>query len=77
MADQQTNLRIAKSRHVLAGWEAMRRPVGQIEDLLRMIGQEVDALLEIAGDHPEKTATVDDLVARYRALRSHLKAMAN
>jgi hypothetical protein len=77
MADQKTNLRIVHSRRVLAGWETMGRPVGQIEDLLRMIGQEVDALLEIAEDHPEKTATVDGLVERYRVLRDSLKAMTN
>lgn len=67
--------RIGMSRQVLAGWDA-NPPGGNIEDLLRMISAEVDALTTIATEHPNEPS-IPTLIAGYRDLASRLRAKAH
>lgn len=77
MADEKTLNRIVRSRHVIAGWEAMGRPVGPPEAVLKMIADEIAVLEQIAADHPDRAETLGKLAGRYRAMADRVRQSAH
>ena len=69
--------RLNLSRQTLYGWQQGDGPVGKPEDLLRMIGEEIETLNGIADAHAELTESVSFLVERYRALERQIRQRPN
>ena len=76
MAEDLTR-RLVLSRQTLYGWQQPGGPVGRPEDLLRMIGQEIEVLEGIARENAEFADSVNLLIERYQALQSQVRQKAN
>ena len=77
MTHKEIRVRLAQSKLVFDGWEAIGRPSGKLDDLLEMIGKEVAILERIAIDHEDWVVPANFLIGRYRAFQKRLRAMAN
>jgi hypothetical protein len=77
MTLEKANERLILSRRIIASWERLETSGGKIEDLMRMIGEEITILEGIVAAHPQKALTVGDLIRRYRDLGEQQRVRAN
>lgn len=76
MTPAEADKRIVLSRHTLAGLLAVGG-TDRLEDLIRMVGEEIVILEGIAEQHPGKAAKLVTLVTEWIAYREGLKARMN
>jgi hypothetical protein len=76
MKASEADQRIILSRHTLAGYIAVGG-TGRLDDLMRMIGEEIAILEGVAEDHPGKADKLAALVMEWIAYRERLKARMN
>lgn len=69
--------RLALSEQIIGRWEAHGQPGGPIGHNLRMIGEELAKLLEVAEAAPELAGEVDAVAYRYRLMEAKLKRGLN
>lgn len=68
MTRNEANQHLIKARRVIAVWEHLGMPSGPLEDVSRMIHEEIGILGRIIAEHPAKATAVGDLVKRYEAM---------
>lgn len=69
--------RLSLSERVISSWEALGQPGGPITHNLRMIGEELAKLLEVATAAPDLSEEVDVVAYRYRLMKEKLKRGLN
>jgi hypothetical protein len=69
--------RLALSEKVISGWEAMGRPTGRVEDNMRMVREELEALRKIAADAPDLAERVAAVSERYGRMALKIKLSMN
>lgn len=70
-----TDTRITRSRRVLQGWK--HYPPADVEEALRMIGEEIVELHKLQAKDPSCREKVDTLIEGWKVFQGEMKARAD
>lgn len=68
--------RLLKSRRIYWAWREMP-PAGSIEDMLRMVNEEIAWLEKLAEQHPGRAAKIGRMCDLWRVMAREYRAKAN